>query len=176
MGNHVSKASGSTAGGSSITRGAQITSTTYENNTEKMNLSPEQIYEINQQRRSLVSDSNSYLARHDVGDAPRLSEAMQYRYEDYIRGDNDALKGVSTKQLDEMQKRARYDLGTAHERITRTSYDAQLDGYSYQSNFSNGEKWEEAVSNLKNAQRVYDSIKDLQKKRADDWVKRNRKA
>lgn len=156
-------------------KSSKITSTTFEKSTEGMDLTPGQIYDINQQRRALVQESKTYLARYDLGDRPRLSEAMEYRFSNYERGDENALKGVATKQLEEMQKRARYELTYAHYKLSRTTYDATYDGYKYNSNFSDGEKWQDAVEQLARAKRTYEGIKATREKRAIDWVKRHKK-
>lgn len=157
-----------------VQKRSKITSTTFEKSTEGMNLTPDQIYEINQQRRALVAESNTYLLRHDLEDRPRLSDAMEYRYRNFERGDENALKGVTSKQLDEMQKLARYDLTYAHYKLSRTTYDASNDGYKYNSSFSDGEKWQDAVEQLARAKSTYEGIKAAREKRALDWVKRHK--
>lgn len=158
-----------------VQKRSKITSTTFEKSTEGINLTPDQIYEINQQRRALVAESNTYLLRHDLEDRPRLSDAMEYRYNNFDRGDEDALKGVTSKQLEEMQKLARYELTYAHYKLSKTTYDATYDSYKNNSSFSDGEKWQDAVEQLARAKRTYEGIKEARAKRADDWVKRHKK-
>lgn len=161
----------STGGGGGGSAAYSVTSTSYTQDLSGVNLTPEQVWDINQQRMQMRDESRNWLLRNGTTERHRLSDAMQYRYDDYVRGDENALKGVSQRNLEALRSRARYDLTEAHDRLSRTSYDADLERWKdYERDSTNGEKWARAVQDVQRAERVYSGIRTEIKRRADSWA------
>ena len=166
------RASAMGAGGNKSESNA-VNQNSFMKDLSSMALSPEQIWNINQQRLQMREESRTWAIRNGTTERPRLSDAMLYRYDDYARGDENALKGVSYKNLESLRSRAKYDLSEAHDRFSRTSYDVELDRWKeYERGSTNGEKWERAVQDVQRAEKVYSGIRAEIQRRANSWAEK----
>lgn len=169
-GNAGGGASAKSAGGGG---GFQPTETSYMQDLSGQSLTPDQIWDINQQRRQLQEQSKDFLMHNIADERPRLSDVQQWAYDDLERGEEGALKGVRETALRKMQELAKYDLVRAHERVANMSSDVATDAYRERPNGSTaGEDWARAVSDLQKAQRVSDGIKTAIRTRQENRYKR----
>lgn len=168
-------ASGKKGGGGASKNEFQVTPTSYLQDLSEAQLTPEQIWDINQQRRQMQSDSRDFLMHHVAEERPKLTQAMEWKYGDLLNGREDALKGVPYKSILALRDRAMYDLTRAHERVAQASSDVQVDAYKeYERGSSLGEKWADCVQELSRAQRVYDDIKAARNQREEGRHKRKK--